>query len=163
MALFGSSKAPQQQGSGCVQIVGAAIIGLFAIVIIGGSMRNVNPATPPPEPPPVAQAKSAPRKKTEAVTLGDARWWTDNRGVKHIVGTLTNNTSKTFSFVQAHFDLFDADGNNVGQACSDVSDDDLKPHQTRSFDAVPPGQWKDGGWEPNGSPVSFVVESITSL
>ncbi len=55
-------------------------------------------------------------------------------GTRHIVGTLRNNSMKTYGYVNVSFNLYDAAGTQVGDADASISN--LEPGKSWNFEAV---------------------------
>lgn len=68
--------------------------------------------------------------------LRDEDWAFENGeyGTRHIVGTATNNTDETFSYVQVEFNLYDASGAQVGSTMANCNN--VEPHSKWKFDAI---------------------------
>jgi hypothetical protein len=58
----------------------------------------------------------------------------DAAGIMHIEGTLRNNTSRSYRYVAISFDVYNEQGDKVGDAFTNVRG--LDPGQTWAFDAL---------------------------
>ena len=52
----------------------------------------------------------------------------------YISGTITNNTNKQYSYVQVTFNLYDADGAQIGTAMDNINN--LEPNATWKYKAI---------------------------
>jgi len=59
---------------------------------------------------------------------------TDGIGTTWIEGEIKNNTSKTYSYVQVTFNLYDKDGNQLGTAMTNINN--LEPNATWKYKAI---------------------------
>lgn len=71
---------------------------------------------------------------TEKFTLVSDEMSTDGFGTTYIQGTITNNTNKTYSYVQVTFNLYDADGAQLGTAMDNINN--LEPNGTWKYKAL---------------------------
>ena len=60
-------------------------------------------------------------------------WRQSKSGSRSLVGTVKNHTSKTYSYVQVQFNLYDKSGAQVGSALANVTN--LGPNGTWKFEA----------------------------
>lgn len=60
-------------------------------------------------------------------------WEHSEYGARYLVGTVRNNTDKSYGYVQITFALLDADGAQVGSTFTNVND--LQPHTDWRFRA----------------------------
>lgn len=79
--------------------------------------------------PPVQQDK---KEKYEVV--GDAVLETDSFGFVHIKGTVKNNSGKDRSYLSITYNLYDAEGNQIGTAMDNINN--LEKDGTWKFDAT---------------------------
>ena len=64
----------------------------------------------------------------------DVKLAMDEMGIKYIVGTVTNPTNKTLSYVQVEINLYDSSGAQVGSTMDNINN--LEPRKTWKFKAV---------------------------
>ena len=67
-------------------------------------------------------------------TISDEQLDTSNGFAVYINGTLTNNTENEVSYIQVEYNLYDADGAQVGTALANTNN--LKAGGTWKFEAV---------------------------
>ena len=79
------------------------------------------------------KSDSQQEEKKEPYTITDEAVDTSNSYDYKITGILTNNTDKTASYVSVKYNLFDADGNQIGSAMANTSD--LAAGATWKFEA----------------------------
>lgn len=113
-------KCGEKQGSVSKTIIIVLVV-LFiigAIASVGGSGENTN------------EVKEA----TERFTLVSDEMTTDSIGSCYIEGTIQNNTDKSYSYVEVRFNLYDADGNQLGTAIDNINN--LEPNATWKYKAI---------------------------
>lgn len=76
---------------------------------------------------------SEPVKKADVEIIGDTTVEGDDFS-KYICGTIQNNTDKKYSYVQVTFNLYDAEGNQIGTALDNINN--LEAGGTWKFKAV---------------------------
>ena len=74
------------------------------------------------------------KEPQEPYTIADEVEDTSNQFAYKITGTLTNNTDKEKSYIQIEYVLYDADGNQVGNALANTNH--LKAGGTWKFEAT---------------------------
>lgn len=75
-----------------------------------------------------------PVEQKDPYTISDEQLDTSNQFALYIKGTLTNNTDNEVSYIQVEYNLYDADGAQVGTALANTSN--LKAGGTWKFEAV---------------------------
>ena len=60
----------------------------------------------------------------------------DQYGIQYVAGTVRNNTSQVFMYVEVGFNAYDRSGNMIGNAWTNVAN--LGAHDTWSFQAIAP-------------------------
>lgn len=96
------------------------IIGIFAIIIIGVVVGSSN--------------NSMPTSVSEKFTLLSDNETTDSIGTTYIQGEIKNNTDKTYSYVQVTFNLYDANGAQLGTAIDNINN--LEPNGIWKYKAM---------------------------
>lgn len=99
-------------------IVIAVLFVIGAIASAGGSGENTN------------EVKEA----TERFTLVSDEMTTDSIGSCYIEGTIQNNTDKSYTYVQVTFNIYDANGNQLGTAVDNINN--LEPNATWKYKAI---------------------------
>jgi len=69
-----------------------------------------------------------------ALTVVDFNWKIDDNGNRFIAGTLKNNSSNEYAYVEVEFNLFDDRGKQVGSTFTNMND--LMPNGTWNFEAI---------------------------
>ena len=72
--------------------------------------------------------------EVEGLQPGNWSWERGEYGNVYIVGTVKNNSNKQYSLVQVQFNLYDANGNQVGSTMDNVNN--LEPHGTWRYKAL---------------------------
>lgn len=63
----------------------------------------------------------------EKFTLSDDHGYADDYGFAYYIeGTVTNNTDKSYSYVQISFNAYDSDGNTIGSCLDNINNFDAK-------------------------------------
>ena len=112
------------------------LIVVVALVVIGaiGSMGGNEGANQAPAGDETQTCKKLPADQTEPYTISDEQLDTSNGFAVYINGTLTNNTENEVSYIQVEYNLYDADGAQVGTALANTNN--LKAGGTWKFEAV---------------------------
>ena len=112
------------------------LIVVVAIVVIGaiGSMGGKGGTDQAPAGEEAQTSKQQPAEETEPYTISDEQLDTSNQFAVYINGTLTNNTENEASYIQVEYNLYDADGAQVGTALANTNN--LKAGGTWKFEAV---------------------------
>ena len=101
-----------------------AITFLLVVVILGTiiGMAGENSSTP------------TSIQEQEKFTLVSDDKTTDGFGTTYIQGEIKNNTDKTYSYVQVTFNLYDANGAQIGTAMDNINN--LEPNSTWKYKAL---------------------------
>ena len=112
------------------------LIVVVAIVVIGaiGSMGGKGGTDQAPAGEEAQTSEQQPAEETEPYTISDEQLDTSNQFAVYINGTLTNNTENEASYIQVEYNLYDADGAQVGTALANTNN--LKAGGTWKFEAV---------------------------
>ncbi len=113
-----------------VLVVIAVLLVLGAI----GSMGGNQPATSEPAGSTAQPAPAEPEPEPEPYTVSDEVLDTSNPFAVKIQGTLVNNTDKDRSYIQVSYNLYDADGAQVGTALANTNN--LKAGGVWKFEAL---------------------------
>lgn len=113
-----------------VLVVIAVLLVLGAI----GSMGGNQPATSEPTGSTTQPAPAEPEPEPEPYTVSDEVLDTSNPFAVKIQGTLVNNTDKDRSYIQVSYNLYDADGAQVGTALANTNN--LKAGGVWKFEAL---------------------------
>ena len=79
-------------------------------------------------------AGQQPVEQKDPYTITDEQLDTSNQFALYIKGTLTNNTDSEVSYIQVEYNLYDADGAQVGTALANTNN--LKAGGTWKFEAI---------------------------
>lgn len=71
---------------------------------------------------------------THPLEILDWDWKKGEFGIRTIQGTIRNNTSKKYSYLQITINLYDSSDNQVGNTLANICD--LEPHGTWQFEAI---------------------------
>lgn len=74
------------------------------------------------------------KESVEQFSLVSDEMTTDSIGSCYIQGTIQNNTNKSYSYVQVTFNLYDAEGNQLGTAMDNINN--LEPNATWKYKAI---------------------------
>ena len=74
------------------------------------------------------------KEAVENFTLVSDEMTKDSIGTCWIEGTIQNNTNKNYSYVQVTFNLYDADGNQLGTAMDNINN--FEPNSTWKYKAM---------------------------
>ena len=74
------------------------------------------------------------KEAVEQFSLVSDEMTTDSIGSCYIQGTIQNNTNKSYSYVQVTFNLYDANGNQLGTAMDNINN--LEPNATWKYKAI---------------------------
>lgn len=113
-------------------------IGCLSVFLIGGLLwvfgSNHQPS-PAPEPPPVAKKADSPPPEPQKPDLEilSQHGSGDESSIK-ITGKIRNNTSKSYSYAEVTFTLYDREGNQVGTAMANINN--LEPSATWKYEAI---------------------------
>ncbi len=113
-----------------VLIVVVALVVIGAIGSMGGN-GGTNQAATGDE---TQTREQQPAEQTEPYTISDEQLDTSNGFAVYINGTLTNNTENEVNYIQVEYNLYDADGAQVGTALANTNN--LKAGGTWKFEAV---------------------------
>lgn len=113
-----------------VLIVVVALVVIGAIGSMGGN-GGTNQAATGDE---TRTSEQQPAEQTEPYTISDEQLDTSNGFAVYINGTLTNNTENEVNYIQVEYNLYDADGAQVGTALANTNN--LKAGGTWKFEAV---------------------------
>lgn len=113
-----------------VLVVIAVLLVLGAI----GSMGGNQPSTSEPAGSTAQPAPAEPEPEPEPYTVSDEVLDTSNPFAVKIQGTLVNNTDKDRSYIQVSYNLYDADGAQVGTALANTNN--LKAGGVWKFEAL---------------------------
>lgn len=129
----GTDMAAKEGKRGVGKIV---LIVVVALVVIGaiGSMGGNGGANQAPAGDETQTSEQQPAEQTEPYTISDEQLDTSNGFAVYINGTLTNNTENEVSYIQVEYNLYDADGAQVGTALANTNN--LKAGGTWKFEAV---------------------------
>ena len=112
------------------------LIVVVVLVVIGaiGSMGGKGGTDQAPASDEAQTSEQQPVEQTEPYTISDEQLDTSNGYAVYINGTLTNNTDNEASYIQVEYNLYDADGAQVGTALANTSN--LKAGGTWKFEAI---------------------------
>ena len=129
----GTDMAAKEGKRGVGKIV---LIVVVALVVIGaiGSMGGNGGANQTPAGDETQTSEQQPAEQTEPYTISDEQLDASNGFAVYINGTLTNNTENEVSYIQVEYNLYDADGAQVGTALANTNN--LKAGGTWKFEAV---------------------------
>lgn len=102
-----------------------AIVGIVALAAIVSNSLNRRQQS---------GTGSASSGGTPALEVVNFEWGSGQYGTTVLVGTVRNNTGKTYSYVQVEFNLYDESGAQVGSTFANVNN--LEPGGTWRFEAV---------------------------
>ena len=97
------------------------LVGFVVLVVIGaiGSVDQMSPCTMAlPEEPQVQQVQEP---APEPYTVTDEAMDSSNPYYAYITGNLTNNTEDEKSYIQVSYNLYDADGAQIGTALANTN------------------------------------------
>lgn len=80
------------------------------------------------------QTAQQPVEQQEPYTVTDEALDGSNPYATYITGTLTNNTDNEVSYIQVEYNLYDADGAQIGTALANTNN--LQPGGTWKFEAI---------------------------
>ncbi len=106
--------------SGCFSVIILLFLGLVVISMFSSNQHSkiVNPSIPS-------------RPNLEVLNFD---WATGEYGNRLIRGTVRNNTSKQYGYVQVEINLYDQSGTQVGSTMANVNN--LEPNGTWQFEAA---------------------------
>lgn len=112
------------------------LIVVVALVVIGaiGSMGGNGGANQAATGDETQTSEQQSAEQTEPYTISDEQLDTSNGFAVYINGTLTNNTENEVNYIQVEYNLYDADGAQVGTALANTNN--LKAGGTWKFEAV---------------------------
>ena len=114
---------------GCFAKIVIAIIFIYAFRALYEVLTVTIPGVIPSDP---SSSEDVPKQaKLEVI---DFKWGSGEFGERVLTGTVRNNTSKQYNYVQVYFNLYDASGNQVGNSLANIAY--LEPHGTWRFEAV---------------------------
>lgn len=80
--------------------------------------------------------------QSEKFTLSDDYGYSDDYGFAYYIeGLVTNNTNKSYSYVQIEFNAYDSDGNLLGSCWDNINN--LEPNGTWKIKAMCSGEAKE--------------------
>ncbi len=132
-------KKPRKKGKGCLIAVGVVVLLFILIGIIGsgGSEEEATAPPPEPEPEPIEQSEPVAPEPAEptvpTLELIDHSDMVDGM-TRYVVGTVKNNSSETFGYVQVEINLYDDSGAQVGSTIDNTNN--LAPGGTWKFKAL---------------------------
>jgi hypothetical protein len=118
-------------GALSVVILGSAITlvqGLFGISYMHNSRQYVNPSDFSSEP--IQQNVNA----EDVLKVSNLHWESSPYGVEYVVGILSNNSDKKFSYVEVDFNIYDKNGVQVDSVYTNTLN--LEPHGKWKFKAI---------------------------
>lgn len=65
--------------------------------------------------------------------IGESQIKTEEHGLRHVVGQIKNDTSRSYKYVQVEINLYDAEGTQVGSTLANVNN--LEPGSVWEFKA----------------------------
>lgn len=107
-------------------ILGILIIIIGIGAIAGGGENSVPTST--------SNNSTSNNSTKEKFTLVSDERTTDSLGTTYIKGEIKNNTDKSYSYVQVTFNLYDADGAQLGTAVDNINN--LEPNATWKYKAL---------------------------
>lgn len=125
---------------GIGKIVVIVIVVLVVIAAIGGTSDGGSSSTSEGSSQQTAEQQTtqeqtdAEDEQDEPYTVTDEELDTSNPYATYITGTLTNNTDNEVSYIQVEYNLYDADGAQIGTALANTNN--LKAGGTWKFEAV---------------------------
>nr|DAF60461.1 MAG TPA: zinc-ribbon domain protein [Myoviridae sp. ctLq07]DAY69517.1 MAG TPA: zinc-ribbon domain protein [Caudoviricetes sp.] len=99
------------------------ILGILVIIIGIGALASGGENTTPTS-----------NNQQEKFTLVSDKKVIDSLGTTYIEGEIKNNTNKTYSYVQVTFNLYDANGAQLGTAVDNINN--LEPNSTWKYKAI---------------------------
>lgn len=116
-------------------IVKIVVIVLIVLVVIGavGSTGGGNSSTDQPATSSTGQQVETPAAQEEPYAISDEVVDTSNPYLYTITGTLTNNTDSDKSYIQVEYNLYDAEGAQIGTALANTNN--LKAGGAWKFEA----------------------------
>lgn len=132
-----TAAAPKKKANGCLTAFLIIIAIAVFISIIGGIMGGSS-STPDPQVSTSSDSGSDTEQavKTESKPklelLSSTNEYADY--VNYIVGTVRNNTSRQYSYVQVEINLYDKSGTQIGSTLANANN--LEPNATWKFKAV---------------------------
>ena len=124
--------------------IGKVILILFVLIVIiaaAGSGTSSNKGT------------TGETKVQETFTLTEHKGYADTYAY-YIEGTIVNNTDKEYSYVQVEFNLYDADGAQIGTSLDNINN--LEANGTWKFKAI-------GAFADEKSVASYKLIDITGF
>lgn len=125
---------------GIGKIVAIVIVVLVVIAAIGGTSNDGSSSTSEgssqeaTEQQTTQEQTDAEDEQDEPYTVTDEELDTSNPYTTYITGTLTNNTDNEVSYIQVEYNLYDADGAQIGTALANTNN--LKAGGTWKFEAL---------------------------
>jgi hypothetical protein len=106
---------------------------VVALMLLGLSCaETTNPSLPLEQR--VGTTPAADKLPATEFTLEEFDWEYGNFGTLYVVGKVTNNTSKTYGYVQVSINLYDESGAQVGSTLDNLNN--LEPHGVWKFKAI---------------------------
>lgn len=66
--------------------------------------------------------KDLKEEQNQKFTLSEDHGYTDEYGIAYYIeGKVTNNTDKSYSYVQVSFNVYDSEGNNIGSCFDNIN------------------------------------------
>ena len=129
------SEAKKKPIGKIILIVVIVLVVVGAIGSMGGGSKGTSEASSASSA--TAPAQEEPKKQEpeqEPYTITDETLDTSNQFFVKITGTLTNNTDSDKSYIQVEYNLYDADGAQIGTALANTNN--LKSGGTWKFEAM---------------------------
>lgn len=119
-----------KKGIGKIVLIVLAV--LVVIGVAGTALGGNSDSADAPDATGQAEAQQA--EEQEPYTITDETMDTSNAFAVYIDGTLTNNTDDEVSYIQVEYNLYDADGAQVGTALANTNN--LQPGGVWKFEAI---------------------------
>lgn len=113
---------------------GMLVVALAAAVAAPLTLTACGGDEPEAEAPAEEQTQEVEPAKQEPYTIADEQLDDSNQFAVYVTGTLTNNTDDEMGYIQVEYNLYDADGAQVGTALANTSN--LKAGGTWKFEAL---------------------------
>lgn len=113
---------------------GMLVVALAAAVAAPLTLTACGGDEPEAEAPAEEQTQEVEPAEQEPYTIADEQLDDSNQFAVYVTGTLTNNTDDEMGYIQVEYNLYDADGAQVGTALANTSN--LKAGGTWKFEAL---------------------------
>lgn len=88
------------------------------------------------------EKRTTTKKEKFSVVEGTEKGYADDYGFAYYIeGTVKNNTDKKYSYIQISYNVYDADGNNLGSCLA--NNNNLAANETWKFKAICSGDTKN--------------------